>query len=339
MNVLSLFDGIACGRVALERANIPVERYIASEIEKTSIRVATTNYPDIEEIGDVRNVDVNTLPHIDLLIGGSPCTNLSFSGKREGLSAKKGKEKEKVVTLEQYFKLKEEGFEFEGYSYLFWEYVRILKALQEKNPNIYFLLENVVMAKEWEDVFTKVLGVEPIKINSSLVSAQNRVRLYWTNIPFVEMPKDKGIKLQDILEDIEFVNSGAIRGRYIEMNKATIIGRRIDENGHRKDTNKTIPIVQCLEVRSTNRDKSNCLTTAVKDNVLTPLPIGRHIDAYGMISGCKLPFRYYTRREYERLQTLPDGYTDSISESAAKKAIGNGWTVDVIVHLLKGLRK
>lgn len=334
MNVLSLFDGIACGRVALERANIPVDRYIASEIEKSSIKVATTNYPDIEEIGDVRDVNTNTLPNIDLLIGGSPCTNLSFSGKREGMVTK---EKEKVTTLERYLELKEEGFEFEGYSYLFWEYVRILKEIMVKNPNLYFLLENVVMAKEWEDIFTEVLGVEPIKINSSLVSAQNRVRLYWTNIPFLGMPEDKGITLQSILENTNFDHPGAIRGRYIDLHKATIIGRRIDENGHRKDMDKSIPIVQCLEVRDTNRDKSNCLTTAVKDNVLTPLPIGRHIDAFGMISGERLPFRYYTRREYERLQTLPDGYTDCVSEAAAKKAIGNGWTIDVITHLLKGL--
>lgn len=334
MNVLSLFDGIACGRVALERANIPVDKYIASETEKPVIKVATTNYPDIEEIGDIRNVDTNTLPHIDLLMGGSPCTNLSFSGKREGMVTK---EKEKVTTLKRYLELKEEGFEFEGYSYLFWEYVRILKDLMVKNPNLYFLLENVVMAKEWENIFTEVLGVEPIKINSSLVSAQNRVRLYWTNIPFVGMPEDKGITLQSILEDIEFDHPGAIRGRYIDLHKVTIIGRRIDKNGHRKDMDKSIPIVQCLEVRDTNRDKSNCLTTAIKDNVLTPLPIGRHIDAFGMISGERLPFRYYTRREYERLQTLPDGYTDCVSEAAAKKAIGNGWTIDVIAHLLKGI--
>lgn len=334
MNVLSLFDGIACGRVALERANIPVDRYIASEIEKSSIKVATTNYPDIEEIGDVRSVDTNTLPHIDLLIGGSPCTNLSFSGKREGMVTK---EKEKVATLERYLELKEGGFEFEGYSYLFWEYVRILKELMVKNPNLYFLLENVVMAKEWEDIFTGVFGVEPIKINSSLVSAQNRVRLYWTNIPFVGMPGDKDITLQSILEDLEFNHPGAIRGRYIDLHKATIVGRRIDKNGHRKDTDKSMPIIQCLEVRNSNVNKSNYLTTVIKDNVLTPLPIGRHIDAFGMISGERLPFRYYTRREYERLQTLPDGYTDCISEAVAKKAIGNGWTIDVIVQLLKGI--
>lgn len=333
-NVLSLFDGISCGQLALKKANVNYENYYASEIEKTSISVAMNNFPDTIEIGDVRNVDTNTLPYIDLLIGGSPCTNLSFSGKREGMVTKT---KEKIITLERYLELKEEGFEFEGYSYLFWEYVRILKELQRENPNIFFLLENVVMAKEWEDIFTEVLGVEPITINSSLVSAQNRVRLYWTNIPFVGMPEDKGITLQSILENANFNHPGAIRGRYVEVNKATIIGRRIDENGHRKDMDKSIPIVQCLEVRDKNRDKSNCLTTAVKDNVLTPLPIGRHIDAFGMISGERLPFRYYTRREYERLQTLPDGYTDCISEAAAKKAIGNGWTVDVIAHLFKGL--
>ena len=122
------------------------------------------------------------------------------------------------------------------------------------------------MKKEWQDIISSYLGVEPIEINSSLVSAQNRRRLYWTNIPNVTQPQDKNIKLEDILEDIEFPNPAAIRGR--RLNKATIVGRRLDKNGHRKDTDKTIPITQCLEVRATNTDKSNCLTTVDKDMFL-----------------------------------------------------------------------
>ena len=347
MNVLSLFDGISCGRVALDRAKIKVDSYYASEIDNNAIKVATHNYPSTIEIGDVRYVHYEKgilytkngefkIGKIDLLIGGSPCTNLSFSGKREGMITKT---KEKIFTLDRYLKLKEEGFEFEGYSYLFWEYMRILEEIREENKDVLFLLENVVMSNEWEDTFTKAIGLPPVKINSSLVSAQNRVRLYWTNINKgnIPQPEDKNIKLKDILEDVTFIGPAAIRGR--ELNKATIIGRRLDENGHRKDMNRKYPIVQCLEVRSTNKDKSNCLTTVDKDNVLTPLPEGRHPDAFGKISGKRLEFRNYTRTEYERLQTLPDGYTNVVSEHAAKKAIGNGWTVNVIAHIFSQIKQ
>lgn len=187
------------------------------------------------------------------------------------------------------------------------------------------------MKKEWQDIISSYLGVEPIEINSSLVSAQNRRRLYWTNIPNVALPEDKNITLEDILEDIEFPNPAAIRGR--RLNKATIVGRRLDENGHRKDTDKTIPITQCLEVRATNTDKSNCLTTVDKDNVLTPLSIDRHPDAFKN----NLPFRYYTTKEMCRLQTVPDDFLNMIPDSAARKALGNGWTVDVIAHIFSFL--
>ena len=324
MNVLSLFDGISCGQIALERAGITVDNYYASEIDKNAITVTMFNYPETIQLGDIRNVDTKNLPKIDLLIGGSPCTNFSSSGKRNGMTTK-----DKIVldSLEKYLMLKEEC-EFEGYSYLFWEYVRILKEIKPK----YFLLENVKMNLKWEKIITDTLGVEPIEINSNLVSAQNRVRLYWTNIPNVTQPKDKCISLVDILETDMYINPAAVRGR--QLNKATIVGRRLNEYGHREDYNMKIPYTQCLEVRETNTNKSNCLTTVAKDNVLTPLGVGRHPDVYKN----NLPYRYYTRLEYERLQTLPEGYTNSISESSAKKAIGNGWTVDVIVHILRGLK-
>ena len=330
MKVLSLFDGIACGRLALKRAGIQVDSYDAFEIDKSAIKVATTNFPDINERGDVRNADFSQFVGYDLLIGGSPCTNFSSSGKRNGMTTK---DKFELTTLDDYLKLKEEGCEFDGQSYLFWEYVRALRAVKPK----FFLLENVKMKKQWQDIITREIGVEPIEINSKLVSAQNRVRLYWTNIPNVMAPADKGIKLVDILENIDFLHPGAIRGRNVILHKAVIIGRRLNPDGHREDNNRSIPIIQCLEVRKTNCDKSNCLTTVEKDNVLTPLPIGRYADCYGLISGNRLPFRHYTRTEYERLQTLPDGYTSCISESAAKKAIGNGWTVDIIAHIFDNL--
>ncbi len=326
MNVLSLFDGIGCCRIALERAGIKVDKYYASEIEKSAIKIATTNFPDIIEVGDVRNLTIDKIDNdIDLLTFGSPCTNFSSSGKRNGMTTKT---KVELDSLEKYLQYKADGYEFEGQSYLFWEAVRLLKTLKPR----YFLMENVKMSDRWLKVVTDALGVEPIEINSSLVSAQNRVRLYWTNIDFNKLIPDKHILLQDILEDTSFLSPAAIRGR--QLNKATIVGRRINSEGHREDYNVKIPYTQCLEVRNTNRDKSNCLTTVAKDNVLTPLGIGRHIDVYGQ----NLPFRYYTRLEYERLQTLPEGYTDCVSECVAKKAIGNGWTVDIIVHIFEGIK-
>lgn len=305
MRVLSLFDGICCGHLALERAGIKIDSYDAYEIEPNAIKATQTNFPDVVHHGDVTKEDFTKYKgKIDLLIGGSPCTNLSSAGNRQGLKGNQSK--------------------------LFYEYAR---ALEEAQPK-YFLLENVIMKKEWEDIITNILGVEPIEINSSLVSAQNRRRLYWTNIPNVTQPKDRGIKLEDILDDVEFKNyknPAAIRGR--RLNKATIVGRRLDENGHRQDYDKTIPISQCLEVRASNTDKSNCLTTVDKDNVLTPLPVGRYPDAFKN----NLPFRYYTTKEMCRLQTLPDSFLNMIPDSAARKALGNGWTVDVISHIFSFL--
>ena len=302
MKVLSLFDGISCGRLALERAGIPVERYVAYEIDENAIKVSKANWDDIEHCGDVTKADfVKYKGKIDLLIGGSPCQGFSSSGKQLNFNDPRSK--------------------------LFFEYVRAIKECQPK----YFLLENVVMKKEWSDIISSYLGVAPIEINSSLVSAQNRRRLYWTNIPNITQPEDKHITLEDILEDVEMNNPAAIRGRRI--NKATIVGRRLDKNGHRQDYNKDIPITQCLEVRATNVDKSNCLTTVDKDNVLTSLPVGRYPDVFNK----KLPFRYYTTKEMCRLQTLPDNYLDMIPITAARKALGNGWTVDVIAHILSSI--
>ena len=324
MKVLSLFDGIGCCRIALERAGVIVDKYYASEIEKNAIKIATTNYPDIIELGDIRELSTNGLDDIDLVTFGSPCTNFSSSGKRNGMTTKTN-----VVldSLDTYLDCKSKGYAFEGQSYLFWEAIRILRDIKPK----YFLMENVKMADKWLTIVTNALGIEPIEINSSLVSAQNRTRLYWTNINFDLNIEDRGILLKDILEDTSYLSPAAIRGR--QLNKAAIVGRRINAEGHREDYNKKVPYVQCLEVRNTNRDKSNCLTTVAKDNVLTPLGIGRHIDVYGK----KLPYRYYTRLEYERLQTLPEGYTNCVSESAAKKAIGNGWTVDIIAYIFEGM--
>ena len=302
-NVLSLFDGMSCGQIALNRLGIEYGDFYASEVDKHAIKVTQHNFPNTIQVGDVTQIGAQNLPKIDLLIGGSPCQGFSFSGK---------------------------GLNFDDpRSKLFFEFVRLLK---ETKPR-YFLLENVKMKKEYEQVITDHLGVEPIEINSSLVSAQNRVRLYWTNIPNVQQPEDRGIGLTDILEDNDQTNPGAIRGR--QVNKGTILGRRLNSEGKREDYNMSIPITQCLEVRATNTNKSNCLTTVAKDNVLTTMPIGRHPDAFK--NG--LPFRYYTPKEYCRLQTVPDDYFDGVaSENQIRKMIGNGWTVDVIAHIFKNMK-
>jgi DNA (cytosine-5)-methyltransferase 3A len=302
MRVLSLFDGICCGHLALERAGIKIDSYDAYEIEKSAIKATQANFPDVVHHGDVTKEDFTKYKgKVDIIIGGFPCMDVSMAGKGAGLKGAR--------------------------SGLFYEFLRAMEECQPK----YFLVENVVMKKEWENIITSCLGVEPIEINSSLISAQNRRRLYWTNIPNVTLPKDKNITLANILEDIEFPNPAAIRGR--RLNKATIVGRRLDENGHRQDYDKTIPITQCLEVRASNTDKSNCLTTVDKDNVLTPLPVGRYPDAFKN----NLPFRYYTTKEMCRLQTVPDDFLNMIPDSAARKALGNGWTVDVIAHIFSFL--
>jgi DNA-cytosine methyltransferase len=294
MKVLSLFDGMSCGQIALERAGIEIEDYFASEIDKHAIKVTQSNYKKTRIIGDVTKVKAYDLPVIDLLIGGSPCQGFSFSGKQLNFNDPRSK--------------------------LFFEFVRLLKELNPK----YWLLENVVMKKEFEDVISERLGVKPVKINSSLVSAQNRKRLYWANFEITQ-PQGKGENLSDILEDDGF-----------RWSKGCILGRRLNERGVRDDYNKEVPMTQCLEVRATNTNKSNCLTTVEKDNVLTTLPIGRYKDAFKN----KLHFRYYTLKECCRLQTVPDNYFDGIvSESQAKKMLGNGWTVDVIAHIFKCITK
>ena len=206
-------------------------------------------------------------------------------------------------------------------SKLFFEFARLVK---ECNPK-YWILENVVMKKEYENVISETLGVEPTLIDSALLSAQTRKRLYWANFP-ISQPEDRGIRLADILDD---TGDGL-------LNKAKIVGRRLGVTGTREDSNKSLPFVQCIEVSLVDSDKSGCLTTVSKDNVLTSLPPGRYADVFGR----KLPFRYYTQNECCRLQTVPEDYFDGVaSKSAAMEMLGNGWTVDVIAHIFRGLPK
>jgi len=302
---LSLFDGMSCGRIALERAGLPVTEYLASEIDKYAIQVSESNYPDIIRLGDVRGVDPINLGKIDLLIGGSPCQSFSFAGKRAGMATK---EKQEITDLSTYLRLKSECFEFEGQSYLFWEYVRVLEGLRVENPGIKFLLENVDMERRWELVISRALGVNPVVINSRLVSAQNRVRLYWTNIgmkpmglfgdmhSIIEQPKDRGLLLKDVLEqevdEKYYLSANAIKYlNRVPMNQRFLQDEQ-DEKGGCITANyhKGVPYnVITVAMRGRNPDnptsrepglkteqrlepiidgKTNTLTTVQKDNLI-----------------------------------------------------------------------
>ena len=276
-NVLSLFDGISCGQVALNKIGIKYENYFASEIDKNAIKIAKHNFPEMKHLGDITKLQGEKLPNIDLLIGGSPCQSFSIAGKKEGFNGKSG---------------------------LFYEYLRLLK---ETHPT-YFLLENVVMKKEWEDIISEELGIKPIKINSALLSAQNRQRLYWTNIPGITQPEDKQLFFKDI-EDLEHNKYRFLKPEQLEKFKNKIytwksVYRIIEENKK----------VGCLTVQD-GREGVNAPKTKYKDTL-----------------------RYLTALEWERLQTLPDNYTNCVtSDTVRRMAIGNGWTVDIIAHIFSFL--
>ena len=268
MDVLSLFDGISCGQVALERCGFDVEQYYSSEIDKNAIKVTQANYPYTIQLGDI--TEITFPPKVDLVMGGSPCQGFSFVGNRLNFDDPRSK--------------------------LFFEFVRVLKLVDPK----YFLFENVVMAKRSQDVISEHLGVEPILIDSKLVSAQSRKRLYWTNIPNVTQPEDKMIYLIDVTEDLGCCLPAASRARYING----VSGKTEQRIEQRKD------------------GKANAMTTVKKNCMIMNL--------FGEV-------RYPYRWEAERLQTMPEGYTDCVSEHVAFKLLGNGWTVDVISHILSGM--
>lgn len=240
MNVLSLFDGMSCGQIALYELGMYPDKYYACEIDKFAIAQTKLNFPDTICLGDVTKLDVSKLDKIDLVIGGSPCQSFSFAGKMEGMSTK---DNEEITTLDRYLELKEKGFKFAGQSYLFWEYVRVLEEVRKVNPNVLFLLENVRMLSKWEDVINRALGVKGVHINSALVSAQTRKRIYWTNIAEIPQPEDKGIFLRDILQ------SEVPEKYYLSDKMITFLTRHADKMGSK------------IRIRGGD-DKSNCVTVS-----------------------------------------------------------------------------
>jgi DNA (cytosine-5)-methyltransferase 3A len=348
MKILSLFDGISCARVALERAEIPVELYWAVEIDKYATQISQKNYPDIIRTSDVKNF-IGEKGSFDLIIGGSPCQDLSIAKKnRKGLSGER--------------------------SGLFWEYVRILNEVKPK----YFILENVnSMPKEAKELITKTLGVEPIMINAALVSAQNRKRLFWTNIPNVTQPEDRGILLKDILEEnvgqkyntgmdftkrfdytihqkpydkkgqalratdykgthnmirIGQINKGGQGDRIYSPNGKSVGlsalgGGRGAKTGLYAVASRTYPRIKNGEPRSKQieirkDEKSNALTSVTGDSMIMENTIIRKL----------------TPIECERLQSLPDNYTEGVSNSQRYKMLGNAFNVDVVAHILSFIK-
>jgi len=292
MNVLSLFDGISCGQIALERVGIKVDQYFASEIDKNAIKVTQKNYPNTKQLGSVVDISADDLPNIDLLIGGSPCQGFSFSGQQLNFNDERSK--------------------------LFFEYVRLLKETKPK----YYLLENVVMKREYQDIISDYLGVKPIKINSALVSAQSRNRLYWTNIPHVKQPEDKGILLKDIAEKpIEYrtLNDDYIRGKVRQLLGDS---KYLNSFKFKWDKERRILVTRPdgLKIQRIGRiafddNKAEIITVSTQPTVA---------------------YRKVTTLEAARLQTVSDHYFDGLelSDSAIYKQLGNGWTVDVIAHIL-----
>ena len=371
MNVLSLFDGMSCGMIALDRLGIKVDKYYASEIDKYAMQVSAANYPEIIQVGDITKLDLSTLPKIDLVMGGSPCQGFSVAGK---------------------------GLAFDDpRSALFFEFVKCVNELKPK----YFLLENVNMKKEWLQVINEYMGVEGIKINSALVSAQNRQRWYWTNISGIEQPEQRGIVLSDILEnDAEepvysniyggfgekkprehYGKSVTIRansgGGSIPNVKIKDFDKNLDKmttkegkayaltasyngavawNSIEKKQRSMVPVVKAMtEVRTpeANQIRYEHKRKTGKDwsprhmrhlverpdekmNTLTGALTKQHILQITKEEN-KVSWRKLTPIECERLQTVPDNYTNHVSNTQRYKMLGNGWTIEVIAHILKNM--
>lgn len=296
LNVMSCFDGMSCLQIALDKLGIPVNKYFASEIDKYAMQVTQANYPNTIQVGNVEFVTKEMLNNeIHLLAGGSPCQGFSFAGKQLNFEDPRSK--------------------------LFFEFVRLKNELKPK----YFLLENVKMKKEHQDIITAYLGIEPIHINSNLVSAQNRKRIYWTNIPNVKPPEDKNISLKDILQDLPDCPIG-IKVR--EKSNCLRVGGRSSPFGSKQIWDSPFQRITKKGKVKPGIEKAGCLTGGAHSG-------GNHSDMD--IIHSEIATRRYSCIECERLQTVPDNYTNYVSNSQRYKMLGNGWTVDVITHILKGM--
>jgi site-specific DNA-cytosine methylase len=324
LTVLSLFDGMSCGRLAFDRANIAVKKYYASEIDKYAEKISAYNYPDIIRLGDVTKWREWQIDQPDIIIAGSPCQGFSIAGKKLNFNDPR--------------------------SALFFTFVDILKHYKPK----YFLLENVRMKKEWRDKITELVGVEPIEINSALVSAQNRKRLYWTNIPSVTQPKDKGIFLKDIIEnaDTEKLKAycidanyakGANHKQYSEKCRRQLVKNSrtaedkalaVTTNANTTGSGVTILIGHAASIKG--HDYNRRIYSAEGKSPSLCGASGGNLEP--KISQDSVMWRKLTPLECERLQTVPDNYTDHVSNSQRYKMLGNGWTVDVIAHIFRGLK-
>lgn len=373
MIVLSLFDGMSCGQIALNQLGIKVDDYYASEIDKWAIQVTQKNYPDTIQLGDITkwrewNIDWAS---INLVCGGSPCQGFSFAGKQLAFDDPRSK--------------------------LFFEFVDIVNHIKSLNPDVKFLLENVRMKKEYLDVISEYMGVQPVMINSALVSAQNRVRFYWTNIGEIEQPEDRGILLKDIIEYGEVDRdkslvvttrvAGATAKRYKEKSlhqmvivdslynnrparvykeksptiRSSRTGLIVTGGAIRGRYNEDVKTEQKLEVQHTGR--TNSITTVQKDSLCIQVgeadlkghdsikrvysPDGKSPTLTTMGGGHREPkiaqpeltWRKLTPLECERLQTVPDGYTEGVSNTQRYRMLGNGWTVEVIKHIFSKLEE
>lgn len=318
MVVLSLFDGISCGQLALTNLGYKIDKYYASEIDKNAIKITNKNFPNTIQIGDIEKItieDIKKMDKIDLILGGSPCQGFSRAGL--GLNFKDPRSK------------------------LFFQFVEVLEWVKEfNNQDVKFLLENVKMKKEWEEVISKYLDVDAIEINSKLLTAQNRSRLYWTNIKGIEGPEDKGVKLIDILDNIELEN--------YTVKDGLKICKSISEN--------SINLINVIngEVRISQPTKQGYIVANEGDGINLSFPLsksrrGRVIKEKSscLDTQCNIcvyvnnTIRRFTMNELEKLQGLPVGYTfhDEVSERNRMKAIGNGWTIDIIEYIYSFMKE
>ncbi len=312
MNVLSLFDGIGTGMLALKNAGIKVDRYFASEIDEKAINVALKNFPEIVEIGDIKKINVKEFGKIDLIIGGSPCQGFSRNGKHLNFDDPRSR--------------------------LFLEYVEVLENVQKENPKVKFMLENVRMKKEWEDTITDFLKVKPITIDSRRHTPQARERTYWTNIEGVQQPEIEMATISDIAEERKSSKLVKTNGIWFD----TAISERERELAHKIDG----------KIRIRQATKTGYIVAEEGDGINLQFPTSK--TRRGRVIKGKVPtldcacnvcylldgiIRKVTVTEAERLQTLPDGYTGSLKDQEARKAIGNGWCEKTVRHIFSNLQK